>query len=92
MEPVDVRLREEILNFDVNSYITRVKKRDIFFRLLGVLAVFFVITFLFAVAIDLLIDGWSKIIDPKFYTSFPSRKPEKAGILSAWVGTVYVMA
>ncbi|RLJ70958.1 phosphate ABC transporter membrane protein 2 (PhoT family) [Hydrogenivirga caldilitoris] len=91
MEPVDVRLREEILKFDVNSYISGVKRKDLLFRFLGALAVFFVITFLFAVAIDLLIDGWSKITDPKFYTSFPSRKAERAGILSAWVGTIYVM-
>jgi len=26
-----------------------------------------------------------------FFTSFPSRKPERAGILSAWVGTVALM-
>jgi len=69
-----------------------IKIKELIFKLLGALAIFLVVTFLFAVAIDLLIDGWSRIIDPKFYTSFPSRKPEEAGILSAWVGTLYVMA
>jgi phosphate transport system permease protein len=30
-------------------------------------------------------------ITPQFFTSFPSRHPEEAGILSAWVGTLLVM-
>ncbi|MBI3618176.1 MAG: phosphate ABC transporter permease PstA [Candidatus Omnitrophica bacterium] len=29
--------------------------------------------------------GWD------FFTSYPSRKPEQAGILSAWVGTIWIM-
>ncbi len=91
MEPLDVRLKEELLKFNVASYIVGVKRKDFIFKLLGAVAVFLVLSFLFAVAIDLLIDGWSRITDPKFYTSFPSRKPERAGILSAWVGTLYVM-
>lgn len=86
------RLTQELSRFDVESYTKGIKVKDIAFEVLGAIAVFFVLTFLFAVSIDLLIDGWKKIIDPKFYTSFPSRFPEEAGILSAWVGTVYVMA
>ncbi len=60
--------------------------------MIWLIATFFVLLFLFAIAVDLLIDGWVRIKDPKFYTSFPSRFPDQAGILSAWVGTVYVMA
>jgi len=92
METREVRLREELINFNVDYYATGVKVKDLIFKLLGAIAVFLVVTFLFAIAIDLLIDGWSRIIDPKFYTSYPSRFPEEAGILSAWVGTIYVMA
>ncbi|MCS7185699.1 MAG: phosphate ABC transporter permease PstA [Armatimonadota bacterium] len=36
-------------------------------------------------------DGLTRI-DLQFLTSFPSRKPEMAGIFSAWVGTFYTMA
>lgn len=36
-------------------------------------------------------DGFSRL-SWSFLTSFPSRKPEQAGILSAWVGTVWLMA
>ena len=92
MEPRELRLREELTNFNVDFYATGVKVKDAIFKLLGAIVVFLVVTFLFAIAIDLLIDGWSRIIDPKFYTSYPSRFPEEAGILSAWVGTIYVMA
>ena len=35
-------------------------------------------------------DGASRL-SWQFMTSFPSRKPEEAGILSAWVGTVWLM-
>jgi phosphate transport system permease protein len=36
------------------------------------------------------IDGAGRL-SPEFFTHFPSRRPEQAGILSAWVGTVCVM-
>ena len=35
---------------------------------------------------DLIIRG-SQFIDYDFMTSYPSRLPERAGILSAWVGS-----
>lgn len=62
------------------------------FNIAGILAVLFVLTFLFAIALKLFIDGLHRIFDPNFYLSFPSRFPDQAGILSAWVGTLYVMA
>ena len=67
-------------------------KKDDVFVIFGLVANFLVLSFLMAIIVDLLVDGWVRIVDPSFYTSFPSRFPEKAGILSAWVGTVYVMA
>lgn len=39
--------------------------------------------------IDILIDGVQRL-DWKFITSLPSRFPEKAGILTAWTGTVWI--
>ncbi|HKY08452.1 MAG TPA: phosphate ABC transporter permease PstA, partial [Candidatus Binatia bacterium] len=39
---------------------------------------------------DLAIDGLGRL-KPHFFTSFPSRFPAQAGILSAWVGTTLVM-
>jgi len=81
----------EVESFDIEAYIRGTRRWDLALRVLGAVAVFLVLTFLLAVALDLLIDGWRRIVDPKFYTSYPSRFPEEAGILSAWVGTIYVM-
>jgi len=65
--------------------------REKIFSAIGLFFSVVAMLFLFSVSVALLIHGWSRIIDPSFYTSFPSRFPEEAGILSAWVGTVYVM-
>ncbi len=86
-EELEVRLRE----FDAEGYTKSVRRKDKLFEVLGIVATLFILLFLFAIALDLLIDGWHRIKDPKFYTSYPSRFPEEAGILSSWVGTVYVM-
>lgn len=45
---------------------------------------------LVALILDLAVTGLPRI-SGQFLTEFPSRFPEKAGILSAWVGTLYVM-
>ena len=46
---------------------------------------------LLTLLIDVFMDGASRL-GWQFLTSYPSRKPEQAGILSAWVGTAWVMA
>ncbi len=43
-----------------------------------------------ALLIDALVDGMGSL-SWQFLTSYPSRKPEEAGILSALVGTIYMM-
>lgn len=45
---------------------------------------------LLALIIDLAMTGSSKITGD-FFTNFPSRNPGRAGILTAWVGTLLVM-
>ncbi len=67
-------------------------KSDILFPLLGFLAFLIVISFMFTLIIDVFLDGFEKIKDPSFYTSYPSRFPSQAGILSGWIGTLLVMA
>ncbi len=71
--------------------IKSMKLKDMLFEILGWLAILLVLTFVFAIFLDLLLDGLDKL-NKDFLTSYPSRKPERAGILSAWVGTLYVMA
>lgn len=66
------------------------KRLDEIFKILGVLSVFFGLAMLLVLIIDVFLDGASRLTW-SFFTSFPSRKPELAGILSAWVGTVWIM-
>ena len=60
------------------------------FAVLGLLSVLVGIITLITLVLDLFIDGLPRL-SWQFLTSFPSRKPEEAGILAAWVGTVLVM-
>ncbi len=66
------------------------KRIDKLFIMLGLLAMFVGLFTLCALIIDLSLDGVSRL-SPQFMMSFPSRFPEKAGILSSWVGTCLVM-
>jgi phosphate transport system permease protein len=66
------------------------KHRDKFFVILALLATFVGMLTLAALLADLAIDGLPRL-KPHFFTSFPSRFPDQAGILSAWVGTTLVM-
>jgi len=66
------------------------KKIDRYFSYIGMFSVSFGLLVLVVLVIDVFSDGFGKI-DLQFMTSFPSRKPEMAGILSAWVGTIWIM-
>ncbi|MCX8060150.1 MAG: phosphate ABC transporter permease PstA, partial [Aquificaceae bacterium] len=85
---IETRLKE----FDVQAYTISVRRKDAIFEIVGIVATILVMLFLLVISLDLLIDGWTRIKDGSFYTSYPSRFPEEAGILSSWVGTIYVMA
>jgi phosphate transport system permease protein len=74
----------------IRRMIGRRKLGDHLFVLLGILATMVGVVTLLALFVDLLIDGVPRI-SWEFLTSFPSRRPEQAGILSAWVGTALVM-
>ncbi len=61
------------------------------FTVIGLLATLIGLAVLLTLLIDVFMDGASRL-GWQFLTSYPSRKPEQAGILSAWVGTAWVMA
>jgi len=75
---------------DIKKLIAKHKRRDALFSVLGLLALMVGLLTLTALMADLAIDGLARI-KPSFFTSFPSRFADKAGILSAWVGTCLVM-
>ncbi len=70
--------------------ISRAKRWDAFFGVLGIFALMIGLLTFMALFVDMAIRGIPRI-DYEFLTSFPSRRAEGAGILSAWVGTTLVM-
>jgi phosphate transport system permease protein len=70
--------------------VRRGKRMDSRFAVLGLFALTLSMVVLLALILDLAADGLARI-DLQFLTSFPSRRPEDAGILSAWIGTSLVM-
>lgn len=63
---------------------------DQLFALVGLIAMFAAMITLCGLLVDLAHDGASRL-NEDFFFSFPSRFPEMAGILSAWVGSLLVM-
>lgn len=75
---------------DVERLIRRQKLQDRAFQVVGFLLTLIGVATLIALLGDLAWHGASRI-DWQFLTSYPSRRAERAGILSAWVGTLLVM-
>lgn len=71
-------------------HLQRRKFFDFLFAVAGLLSLIFALVTLLALVIDLAATGVMRI-DFSFLANFPSRFPEKAGILSAWVGSFCVM-
>ncbi len=67
-----------------------IKQLDRMFGTIGVLATMFGLLVLALLLWDVCADGLNRI-NWQFFTSFPSRRPEQAGILSAWAGTVWIL-
>lgn len=66
------------------------KRKDTLFAATGlVLLALGLLTFI-ALLGDMVTNGFARM-NWEFFTSFPSRNAEEAGILSAWVGTILVM-
>lgn len=71
-------------------HIARQRRWDLLFAGMGLIALSIGIITLAALILSLGKDGLSRL-SLDFFFSFPSRFPEQAGILSAWVGTTLVM-
>lgn len=62
---------------------------DTTFKYLGIISTFIGLVVLAALLIKIFSDGFSRL-SLDFITSLPSRFPEKAGILTAWTGTLWI--
>src|SRR3989338_2253212 len=67
-----------------------IKRIDKFFQVFGIFVTLLGLFVLLILLWDVMHDGLSRI-DYQFLMSYPSRKPEQAGILAAWVGTIWIM-
>lgn len=76
---------------DLERRLARRKRFDASFAILGLLCTLIGLITLAALMIDLALDGTARL-SWDFFMSYPSRFPERAGILSAWVGTTLVMS
>ena len=66
------------------------KRNDLFFISAAILILSFSIVVLIWLIADMFISGWHRL-GYDFLSSFPSRHASKAGILSAWVGSLLVL-
>ena len=74
----------------IRALVRKHKRHDLVFAVIGLLCLLVGLFALLALLLDMAIKGVPRI-DWGFFTNFPSRKAENAGILSAWVGSSLVM-
>jgi phosphate transport system permease protein len=75
---------------DEHNLVKKAHRQDLRFAITGFVVLVAAMITLMALIIDFMIDGVPRI-SWDFLTNYPSRRPEQAGILSAWVGTSLVM-
>ncbi len=74
----------------IRALIASHKRWDLIFSMLGLLALMVGVLTFVALFGQMVAEGASRL-SWDFFTNFPSRKPDQAGILSAWVGSTLVM-
>lgn len=74
----------------MKQQVEKLKRQDSVFWIVGLLTLAFALITLLSLIVDMAMTGWPRI-SSEFFMNFPSRFPEKAGILSAWVGSLCVV-
>jgi phosphate transport system permease protein len=91
MSDMQTKQASVLENIDaVRAMIKRHKRNDVVFSIIGLIALMIGLLTLCTLFIDLIMDGYQRF-NLTFFTEFPSRRAERAGILSAWVGSALVM-
>ena len=75
---------------EIRSVIARGKRWDLAFAIVGIVCLMIGLLKVAALFVDMAVKGLPRI-SLEFFTNFPSRRAESAGILSAWVGSTLVM-
>ena len=71
-----------------NSKINRIK--DLIFQYVGIICTFLGLIVLSILLFNIVKEGFLRI-DWDFLTSLPSRKADKAGIFTAWIGSIWIL-
>lgn len=74
----------------IRSIIAHHRRWDVAFSIIGLLGLMIALMAFVTLFGQMVIDGVPRL-DLDFFSNFPSRRAEHAGILSAWVGSVLVM-
>jgi phosphate transport system permease protein len=74
----------------MNKQVERLKRQDSVFWFVGLISLAFALVTLLSLIVDMAMTGVPRL-SQEFFFSFPSRFPEKAGIYSAWVGSLCVV-
>jgi phosphate transport system permease protein len=74
----------------IKDLIKKRKRWDAIFAVCGMVALMIGVLTFAALFVDMALDGFGRL-SWDFFTSYPSRRPGQAGILSAWVGSTLVM-
>lgn len=76
---------------EIRALIRRHKLNDYIFSIVGLIALMVGLLTLLTLFVDLVMDGYPRF-NQEFLTNFPSRRAGSAGLLTAWVGSLLVMA
>jgi phosphate transport system permease protein len=79
-----------LANIDEQRLVKKANRQDLRFGIIGLAVLILAMGALLALIADFVVDGVPRI-SFEFLSNYPSRRPNEAGILSAWVGTVAVM-
>jgi len=75
---------------DEQALVAKANRQDLRFAIVGFVVLLTAMITLLALVFDFMVDGVPRI-STDFLLNYPSRRPDQAGILSAWVGTCLVM-
>jgi phosphate transport system permease protein len=82
--------RSGMPSIDAEALVFKAKRSDSRFEIIGLGVLVVTMIVLLSLIIDFMVDGLGRI-NVDFLINYPSRRPEQAGILSAWIGTVMLM-
>ncbi|MEX0590485.1 MAG: phosphate ABC transporter permease PstA [Xanthobacteraceae bacterium] len=82
--------KSQMPQIDAEALVRKAKRSDSRFEIIGLGVLVVTMIVLLSLIADFMVDGLGRI-NFDFLINYPSRRPDQAGILSAWIGTVMLM-